>query len=57
MTDNNANISSLAAANLHTIALKSDGTVYGTGANTLGQLGDGTIVTKNVLTEMAPFLS
>jgi hypothetical protein len=59
MTDNNANISAIVAGltGFHTIALKSDGTVYGTGRNDSGQLGDGTLDNKNILTEMAPFLS
>ncbi|WP_045576395.1 RCC1 domain-containing protein, partial [Desulfosporosinus sp. I2] len=37
---------SIAGGAGHTIALKSDGTVWSWGLNTDGQLGDGTIITR-----------
>ncbi len=36
----------------HTIVKMDDGSVYGTGRNTNGQLGNGTIINKTTLTEM-----
>jgi alpha-tubulin suppressor-like RCC1 family protein/ElaB/YqjD/DUF883 family membrane-anchored ribosome-binding protein len=57
MTTDNSGILAIAAGSEHTSVLKSDGTAYGTGRNDYGQLGDGTTGDKDVLTEMAPFLS
>jgi alpha-tubulin suppressor-like RCC1 family protein len=36
----------------HTIVIMTDGTVYGCGRNNIGQLGDGTTTSRNVLTLM-----
>ncbi|HMT36364.1 MAG TPA: T9SS type A sorting domain-containing protein, partial [Chitinophagaceae bacterium] len=43
---------SIAAGYSHTIALKTDGTMWACGHNYAGQLGDGTIVDKNTLTQI-----
>ncbi|MFY7731260.1 MAG: RCC1-like domain-containing protein, partial [Flavobacterium sp.] len=42
--------SQIACGSSHTIVLMTDGTVYGTGNNGSGQLGDGTTTNKNTLT-------
>lgn len=39
-------------AGYHSLALKADGTVWAWGRNTEGQLGDGTLVSKNVPTQV-----
>ena len=39
-------------AGYHSLALKSDGTVWAWGRNTEGQLGDGTIINKNIPTKI-----
>ncbi|HCC07805.1 MAG TPA: hypothetical protein DEP72_06585 [Clostridiales bacterium] len=41
-------VSQIVAGSYHTVALKSDGTVYAWGFNAYGQLGDDTIIQKNV---------
>lgn len=41
-----ANVSSIAAGNLHSLAIVSDGTARSWGANTSGQLGDGTTTNR-----------
>jgi len=38
--------------NLYTIVLFSDGTIYGCGFNGNGQLGDGSVINRNILTQM-----
>ena len=48
-TAQNANV---AAGNLHTVLLKSNGSVWTTGNNEYGQLGDKTFVNKNVFTQV-----
>jgi alpha-tubulin suppressor-like RCC1 family protein len=40
----------ITTGNNHTIVLMSDGTIYGTGENLSGQLGDGTLTSRNTLT-------
>ena len=52
MTNFNSSVTALAAGGNHSLVLKSDGTVYASGLNSNGQLGDGTNVSKNVLTAM-----
>jgi len=42
----------VACGERHTIVLMSDGTIYGTGMNTNGQLGDGSTTNKNTLTQL-----
>jgi hypothetical protein len=44
--------SAISCGQYHTIVLMTDGTIYGTGTNTSGQLGDGTTGNKNTLTLM-----
>jgi alpha-tubulin suppressor-like RCC1 family protein len=44
--------SAISAGSLHTVALKSDGTLWTWGENTYGQLGDGTTVNKNIPTQI-----
>ena len=41
-----SDVVALSAGGTHTLALKSDGTVWGWGNNTYGELGDGTLVNK-----------
>lgn len=36
----------------HSIALKTNGTIWGCGLNTYGQIGDGTLINKNILTQI-----
>jgi hypothetical protein len=43
---------SVTCGGYHTIVLMTDGSVYGCGFNGFGQLGDGTLVDKNTLTQM-----
>ena len=47
-----ANWSAIAAGLYHTVALKSDGTLWAWGRNTLGQLGDGTTANKATPTQI-----
>ncbi|MFY7728675.1 MAG: RCC1-like domain-containing protein, partial [Flavobacterium sp.] len=47
--------SQIACGSSHTIVLMTDGTIYGTGNNGLGQLGDGTTARRTILTEMTNF--
>ena len=42
------NWSVLAAGEYHTVACKSDGTLWSWGRNTYGQIGDGTIINRNI---------
>ena len=42
-----ANVAAIAAGNQHTIFLKSDGSVWATGRNVEGQLGDGSTASKS----------
>jgi len=42
----------IAAGDYHTVAIKSDGTLWAWGLNDKGQLGDGTTVNKNVPTQI-----
>ena len=42
------NVSAVAAGGVHTVALKSDGTLWAWGDNRYGQLGDGTTEDKTV---------
>ncbi|MCL2140523.1 MAG: hypothetical protein FWH42_02425 [Dehalococcoidia bacterium] len=44
---NLTNITAIAAGNSHSLALKSDDTVYAWGSNSRGQLGDGTTTQRN----------
>ena len=56
MTDFNNNITAIAAGGSYSLVLKNDGTVWGTGGNTVGQLGVGTSGDFRVtLTEMTDF--
>ncbi len=41
-----SNITAVSSGELHTLALRSDGTVWAWGVNTSGQLGDGTTTTR-----------
>ena len=43
-----AAVASIAAGELHSLALKSDGTVWAWGRNAFGQLGDGTLIDRTV---------
>ena len=45
------NWSAIASGGYHTVALKSDGTVWAWGENSFGQLGDGTIADKTIPTQ------
>ena len=40
------------AGQYHTIAIKSDNTIWGTGDNSDGRLGDGTTISKNIFTRI-----
>ena len=42
----------VAAGNSHTVAIRTDGTLYAWGSNSSGQLGDGTAVDKNTPTRI-----
>ncbi|MCF8424715.1 MAG: T9SS type A sorting domain-containing protein [Bacteroidia bacterium] len=44
--------SQISAGNLHTIAIKTDGTLWAWGDNFSGQLGDGTNISKNIPTQL-----
>jgi alpha-tubulin suppressor-like RCC1 family protein len=55
MTDNNSDITAIAAGQSHSLVLKNDGTVWATGYNNYGQLGIGTSGTgenRATLTQM-----
>ena len=47
-----ADIEAIAASWYHTMALKSDGTVWGTGRNQDGQLGDGKKKNRNTFAKI-----
>lgn len=51
-TDNLADITAVAAGQYHSLALKSDGTVWAWGYNSLGQLGDNTTTLRNTATQV-----
>ena len=42
----------IASQGSHTLAIKQDGTLWATGQNNEGQLGDGTLISKNVFTQI-----
>jgi alpha-tubulin suppressor-like RCC1 family protein len=42
-----SNWSAVVAGDLHSAAIKTDGTLWSWGANTDGQLGDGTVIDRN----------
>ena len=42
-----ADVSAIAGGSSFTLAVKADGTVWGWGENTYGQLGDGTIISRH----------
>jgi len=48
-------VSSVSAGNLHSLALKSDGTVLAWGDNTFGQLGDGTTTQRSTPVQVSGF--
>ncbi len=50
-----SNVTAIACGGLHTIARKSDGTVWTWGRNNLGQLGNGTTSDTNMATQVAGF--
>ena len=43
---------SVSAGSYHTVAIKTDGTLWAWGRNNYGQLGDGTVVDKNTPTNI-----
>ena len=45
-------ITAIAAGGSHALALKDDGTIYAWGYNVFGQLGDGTVTSRNVAVEV-----
>ncbi|MEJ5184027.1 MAG: hypothetical protein WHT81_02780 [Rectinemataceae bacterium] len=40
------NVQAIAAGGYHTMILKTDGTLWATGSNGVGQLGDGTTINR-----------
>lgn len=48
-----ADIKAVAAGNLHSVALKKDGTVWTWGGNSSGQLGNGTMENSNIALQVA----
>jgi alpha-tubulin suppressor-like RCC1 family protein len=46
------NWKSIGSGNMHSFAVKTDGTLWGWGLNSTGQLGDGTLVNKTVPTQI-----
>jgi alpha-tubulin suppressor-like RCC1 family protein len=50
------NVVAVAAGNGHTLALEEDGTLWACGDNSVGQLGDGTWVSRTAPVEIAGFV-
>jgi alpha-tubulin suppressor-like RCC1 family protein len=46
------NFVAVSAGRRHSLAMTSNGTLYAWGSNTVGQIGDGTLVTKNTPTRI-----
>jgi len=42
-----ANVSAVSAGNSHTLIVKTDGSLWASGLNSTGQLGDGTTIQRN----------
>ncbi len=47
-----SNWRTISAGNYHTVAIKTDGTLWAWGLNTYGQVGDGTTTNKNIPTQI-----
>ena len=50
-------VTAIAAGDLHSLFLKSDGSLWAFGGNSTGQLGDGTTTSTNRPEQILPFLS